>query len=173
MKVVADAGPLMALGKIGGLDPLFRSYGKILTPPAVYDEVVTAGLAVGAPDAAVLEILYREKKLEVQPPTTSSLVVAAQLGRGEEESIRLAIEQQATWLLIDDLDARQAAIENFQAAGVSTEVKGTLGVIVSVHLDGMISQERAIELVAAIESRPDIWIRSDLCRSVIKALRPD
>jgi hypothetical protein len=36
------------------------------------------------------------------------------LGRGEEESIRLAIERRADWLLIDDYDARQAALASFR-----------------------------------------------------------
>lgn len=31
MKVVSDAGPLMALAKVGGLEVLFRLYPKILT----------------------------------------------------------------------------------------------------------------------------------------------
>ena len=47
MKVVSDAGPLMALAKIGGLDALFKLFSKIWTPPAVYEELITAGLHLG------------------------------------------------------------------------------------------------------------------------------
>jgi hypothetical protein len=49
----------MALAKVGGLDTLFRLFPKILTPPTVYQEVVTEGLRVGAPDAAILDLRYR------------------------------------------------------------------------------------------------------------------
>ena len=41
MIIVADAGPLMALAKVNGLDVLFHLFPKILTPPAVYFEVAT------------------------------------------------------------------------------------------------------------------------------------
>jgi predicted nucleic acid-binding protein len=42
VKVVADAGPLMALAKVDALAVLFRLYPKVLTPPAVYEETVVA-----------------------------------------------------------------------------------------------------------------------------------
>ncbi len=44
MKVVADAGPLMAFAKIGKLGTLLHIFPKIWTPRAVYAEAVTAGL---------------------------------------------------------------------------------------------------------------------------------
>ncbi len=68
MTVVSDAGPLMALAKIGGLDILFRLFSQILTPPAVYDELVTAGLRLGAPDAELLESRYQAQELVVISP---------------------------------------------------------------------------------------------------------
>jgi hypothetical protein len=49
----------MALAKVGGLDALFRLFPKILTPPAVYEELITAGQRLGAPDAALLRACYR------------------------------------------------------------------------------------------------------------------
>jgi predicted nucleic acid-binding protein len=96
--------------------------------------------------------------------------VAQWLGRGEEESIRLAIEQRADWLLIDDYDARQAAQASFRAAGVATGIKGTLGVIVSAHQEGYLSQREAIDRVHAMSQRLDVWVSQDLCRRVIEVL---
>ena len=47
--VLCNAGPLMALGKLNRLDLLAGLYGEVQIPRAVYNEVVTQGLARGAP----------------------------------------------------------------------------------------------------------------------------
>ncbi len=43
MIVVANSGPLMALGKLGLLELLPRLYGQVRLPAAVYTEVVVRG----------------------------------------------------------------------------------------------------------------------------------
>jgi predicted nucleic acid-binding protein len=170
LTIVSDAGPLMALAKVGGLDPLFRLFPTILTPPSVYEELITAGLRLGAPDAALLMSRYQTGDLKVLSPAAASLPVPASLGAGEEQSILLAIEQKAVWLLMDDLDARRAALVNLSAAGSNTKLKGTLGVILAAHEHGHLTEEQATELVESIRLRPDIWISSDLCDRVLKLL---
>ncbi|HEY2291741.1 MAG TPA: DUF3368 domain-containing protein [Thermoanaerobaculia bacterium] len=170
MKIVSDAGPLMALAKVDGLAVLFRLFPRILIPPAVHEETVVAGQRLGAPDAALVEAWCNEENLILAAPTLPFLPVSLQLGLGEEESIRLAIEQRADWLLIDDHDARQGALACFQAAGVTTQIKGTLGIIVSAHQEGHLSRSEATDLVNALSQRPDIWINPDLCRWVIEIL---
>lgn len=94
MTVVSDAGPLMALAKIGALDVLFRLFPKILTPPAVHLELITEGLRLGAPDAALLQARYESGELAVMSPRDASLPAPAPLGPGEEQSILLAIETE-------------------------------------------------------------------------------
>jgi uncharacterized protein len=168
--VVSDAGPLMALAKTAGLGALFSLFPSIVTPPAVYEEVVTAGLRLSALDAMLLRKCYQSGKLTVQTPTGDSLPVPPFLGHGEEESILLAIEQRAVWFLADDLDARRAGVRNFEAAGVETRVKGSLGIILSAYREGKIAQEEAIGIVTGLNRRPDIWISSHLCDRVLKEL---
>lgn len=163
MTVVSDAGPLMALAKVGGLDVLFRLYPKVLTPPAVFDELVAAGLRLGAPDAPLLAARYRTNEIVVVTPKVASLAVHASLGAGEVQSILLAVEQRADWLLIDDLDARRAAADSLAAAGSSTRLKGTLGVILEARKEAHLSHAEAVQLVEDIRQRPDIWISSSLC----------
>ena len=51
MTVVCNAGPLIALGKLGRLDLLQKLYGTVLVPQQVYEETVSSGIARGAPDA--------------------------------------------------------------------------------------------------------------------------
>ena len=170
MKIVSDAGPLMALAKVDSLATLFRLFPSILIPSAVYEETVVAGQRLGAPDAALVATCCNEQKLVLAVPSLSSLPIPLKLGPGEEESIRLAIEQRADWLLIDDYDARQGALACFQAAGVTTRIKGTLGIIVSAHQERLLSRSEAIDLVNALSQRPDIWINKDLCSQVIDLL---
>jgi predicted nucleic acid-binding protein len=162
----------MALAKVNGLEVLFRLFPKVLTPPAVYFEVVTEGLRLGAPDAAILDLHYKNGALEVVAPK-ETVLPRTRLGRGEEESIHLAIESRADWLLIDDLDARQAALASFQSTGTATQIKGTLGIILSAHQDAGLPREQAIFLVNALSRRLDVWVSATLCRNVIEILNQE
>jgi predicted nucleic acid-binding protein len=160
----------MALAKVGGLDALFRLFPKVLTPPAVYEELVTAGLRLGAPDSAVLQACYQSNQLEIASPGAATLPVPALLGPGEEQSILLAIAQRADWLLVDDLDARRSALANLEAAGAGTRLKGTLGVILAAWEGGHLSKSEATLLVETARNRPDIWLSASLCDRVLVLL---
>jgi hypothetical protein len=173
MKVVADTGPLVALAKINALDLLTCLYGPVMTAPTVFTEAVTAGLAQNAPDAHLLDAAYTSGALQVRTPTVVALPRPALVHHGEEESIRLAIDLSADWLLVDDLGARKAALDNFSAAGVPTAVKGTLGVLVTAYQARHVTQQQAVDLVNLLKARPDIWINSKLCDQVIRALQRD
>jgi predicted nucleic acid-binding protein len=163
----------MALAKVDGLGALFLLYPKVSTPPGVYEETVTAGLRLGVPDADALDRCYRDGSLEVLAPALPSLPTPSSLGRGEEECIRLAVEHRADWLLIDDLEARRAAQLNFQSAGVGTQIKGTLGILVSACQEGRLPKREAIRLVEALSQRADIWVSASLCRRLIEILEKE
>ncbi len=153
----------MALAKIGALDALFRIFPKILTPPAVHHELIIEGLRLAAPDAALLQDRYESGELAVVSPRDAPPPAPVRLGPGEGESILLAIEMKAIWLLIDDFDARRAALDSFAAAGSKAQIKGTLGVILAARQGGALTKEEAIQLVEALRNRPDIWISASLC----------
>lgn len=171
MTVVADAGPLMALAKVGGLDALFRLYPRVLIPTAVYEEAIEAGRDGALPDALALEACCQADQLEVSQPPNRPMSVPGRLGRGETETILLAVQQGAKWALVDDLAARQAAEATFRAEKVPTQVKGTLGVIVSAFRGGHLSADEAVELVSEISKRPDIWVHERLCMRVVEVLK--
>jgi predicted nucleic acid-binding protein len=171
VKVVSDAGPLLALAKIEGLDVLLRLYPEILVPQAVYDEVVTAGRLVSAPDAVILEGLFRARRFVLSEPSQAPLATRVKLGLGEEQSIRLAIEQNADWLLIDDRDARRVAEAELKAARVAAQIKGTLGIIVSAYQEKCLDRGEAIGLVEKLNQHLDIWLSPALCRRVIELLQ--
>jgi predicted nucleic acid-binding protein len=160
----------MALAKVGGLGILFQLFPKVVSPPAVFAEAVTVGQRLGAPDAALLAKHFREGEIEIQAPSLSLLPVSAKLGPGEDECIRLAIEVQAEWLLMDDLDARRFAEDSLRVAGANTRIKGTLGVIVSAHQDGLLPRGKALALLEALHDRPDVWLSRKLILRVIRSL---
>ena len=142
----------------------------MLVAPAVYREAVEVGLDRGDPDAAALRLHAAEGKLVLMAPRLAALDRWQRLGAGEHESIRLAIEHRADWLLLDDAEARQMAADELQLEGLSTQLRGTLGVIVTAHREGWLDQTQAVELVERIRLRPDIWISAELCRRVVSAL---
>ena len=171
MTIVADTGPLIALAKIDALHLLRDLYQQVITGPIVYAEAVTAGMAMNAPDAAALELAYQQGMLIVRTPSSVSLPHPDLLHEGEAESIQLAIELEAEWLLMDDLRARHIAQHNLTAANRSTVIKGTLGMIVTAAHTQALAPEQAIDLVYALRGRPDVWLAPALCDVVIRTLK--
>jgi len=174
MTVVSDAGPLIALAKINALDLLTNLYGKVYTSQSVYGETVTEGLALSADDASQLQLAYQRRLLEVASVDTRqapTLNLPKLIHVGELDSILLALQLQADLLLIDDWDARQIAEANFRRLNAKTDVKGTLGIIVTACQNRILGLQRAIELLEAIKFRRDIWISAELCDRVIGTVR--
>ena len=132
MKVVANAGPLIALGKLGALPLLLRLYDDVAIPGEVYQEVVINGLQAGEPDAHATEFLIVRGAIRVQAVATASTApwLAMGIDHGEAEAIALAIQESADGVLIDNLHARKAA----RSAGVP--VKGTVGLLVDAYRQG-------------------------------------
>lgn len=102
MTVVADSGPLIALAEIEAVYLLCELYGSVVTGPTVHTEAVTAGLAMNAADAVVLQEVYQQGALIIHIPPDVPLPYPDLLHEGETESVRLAIELEAEWLLMDD-----------------------------------------------------------------------
>jgi len=171
MTVVSDTGPLIALAKLEALHLLRDLYREVITGPAVYTEAVTAGMAMNAADATALQVAYQQGMLIVHTPSSVSTSYPDFLHVGEAESIQIAVELEAEWLLMDDLDARRFAQRNLTAAKLSTGIKGTLGVIVTAAHAQEITPNQAIDLVQALKGRPDVWLSPALCEVVIKTLQ--
>lgn len=170
MIVIVDAGPLLALAKIGALNLLTSSYDTVFITPTVYAEAVTAGRALNAPDADLIEEAVKSGQISVRTPVTTVLPVVSLVHTGERESICLAIELGADVLLVDDAAARRTAHENLRAANARTQLKGTLGLIVSAVQHGYLTREAAVDYVRALQARPDVWLSRALCDRVIRAL---
>lgn len=166
MIVVTNAGPLMALAKLGFLHLLGPLYGKVLMPGAVYDEVVQCGMDQGFPDSLQVKLAIQQKHLAVKAIKKQSAdIVALPLHKGEKETLSLSLEHKADLVLLDDMLARSEA----QVLGFS--VKGTLGVIVEAYRKGILSLDEVRIIFDSIIERNDIWIAKELCQRVFDELK--
>lgn len=127
MKSVSNAGPLIALGKLGQLGLLLKLFDEVIIPREVYSEVVVKGLKIGAPDASSVDFLIQERHIRIKtitlPPPLPEW--AQSIDTGEVEVILLALEESADWVLIDNSHARKAARQ------MGLHLKGTIGLLVN------------------------------------------
>jgi predicted nucleic acid-binding protein len=160
VKVVANATPLIALSLIGELDLLPRIFDEILVPSAVYDEIVVKG--AGRPGSEAVSVAAW---LQVQSPKATSSLDPLLLGldSGELETLLLAKEVQADWVLIDERLGRRVA----RAMGL--EPKGTVGILLTAFVASLVSKERALKAVHTlvengIRISPDViaWFEAKL-----------
>ncbi|MFQ5854703.1 MAG: DUF3368 domain-containing protein [Anaerolineae bacterium] len=120
MTVVANAGPLISLARIGQLGLLQELYDEVVVPPSVHQEVTGDPGQAGAQELAQASWL---RVVEVEDQTAVE-VLRFSLDLGESEAIVLARELPAT-LLIDERRGRTTAT----ALGLTKT--GTVGVLLA------------------------------------------
>jgi predicted nucleic acid-binding protein len=170
MKAVTNAGPLIALGKLGLVRLLSQLYDPILVPAPVYLEVVSRGLELGQPDAYAVQMAVARRELVVvgvEVAEGSEAGIEPFLHLGERAAIQLARQEVADWVLLDDQLARE------QAQELDLRVKGTLGVIVEAYRRQLLAAEEVELVFQAILDRDDIWISNALVRRVWDAWRQE
>jgi len=126
--VVADASPLIALAGIGRLEILREVYAEVVVPPAVHQEAFARR---GRPVPTWIQV-------RVPAGPVLAAVASPGLGVGEREAIALAVELHADLLLMDDRDARRAAL----AAGL--RIAGTMAVLLRAKRAGHLQAVRPV-----------------------------
>lgn len=168
--VLANAGPLMALGKLNRLHLLADLYAEVRIPQAVYDEVVVRGLAQGFDDALTVQLFWKQHAWpveEVSESVLSSYQPTRILDAGERQVLALAKTMSEPLVLLDDELARA------EARQLNLAVKGTLGVLADSHRQGHLPFDELELLIREVSARPDIWIGTELCRGVLDAMRKE
>jgi predicted nucleic acid-binding protein len=153
----------MALGKLGLLYLLHALYGPVLVPEKVYQEVVHRGLALGQPDAHAVQLAIARNEIKVIKLSDAEPLdeaTASSIDAGEIQAIQLGVHEQADWVLLDDLVAREVA----QKFGL--KVKGTLGILSDACRRALLTVEETELVFQAILDREDIWISRALIRRV-------
>jgi predicted nucleic acid-binding protein len=120
MIVVSNTTPLIGLATIQRFDLLRQLFGKIYIAQAVYDEAVTAGREEGGAKHEVSTATWIETV-----PVKDQLAVEVlldELDRGEAETIVLARELGADWVLMDEKKGRRKVTElGFDKIGTMEE----------------------------------------------------
>ena len=129
-EVICDTSPLQYLHQLGQLDLLPTLAGKVTVASAVVEEL-EAGLALGLdlPDARSLDWV------EIRTPAAGAHnLFWPGLGRGETDTLRLALETPAgeAVVILDDARAREVA------AGLALKLKGALGVLLDAKRAGLL-----------------------------------
>lgn len=104
-QIVCNSGPLIALGLLGRLDLLKSLFDVVLVPEAVRKEIELGGAKLSG-----LEDFRRADWIRVVPlQEKHDELLESLLDVGEAAVIRLAREQKAVLVLIDERKARKVA----------------------------------------------------------------
>jgi predicted nucleic acid-binding protein len=146
LKVVTNTSPLILLAKIERLDLLGQLYETVLVPSSVYDEIrIRSGRETEKAQTLIQSNVFHLRRATAD--MVNSLPV--DLGRGERETIALAIETDAGLVVIDDQEGRRIARNR------GLRVTGTIGILVEARERGLIASIRK-ELDHLVEA--GLWL---------------
>ena len=130
--IVSDTSALSALAKMAWLEWLRLRWERVAVPGAVWRELKAIGDESGCQR---LSDAQSEGWLTIHSVADRKAVesLAEHLDAGESEAIVLALQLQASALLIDEMDGREAA----KKLGLATT--GTLGIIVWAKRNGLVA----------------------------------
>ncbi len=126
MTVVSDTSAISNLQAIGRIDLLETVFGEVMITPAVQRELFRVD--------SNKNLLEDYNWIKVVSPENQELVLQLMidLDLGEAESIALAVEKRASYLIIDELKGRKIAND------LGLRVVGILGIIIKAKTDGRI-----------------------------------
>ena len=127
--IVANAGPIIALGSINRLDLLKNLFHKIVLPDQVRNEILEGGSAGSGVEA------YNDAHwIQVKKTTKShEPLLTGMLHGGEAQVIQLALELSIDRILIDESKARKIARNIY-----GLKVIGTTRVLIDAKKKGLI-----------------------------------
>lgn len=163
---VSNAGPLIHLARISGLELLEKIFRKVLVVDEVYLEAVMKGKEAGATDALLIERAAKEGWLGVKKVQLSDEVMElaerAGIEVAEACSIQLAYGKKLP-ILLDDAAARTFA------RGLGLEVMGSIGVLLRALKMGLVSKSEALGKLDEL-SRV-MWLSPEAYEEAVKLVR--
>lgn len=154
--VLADASPLIALAKVGGLSWLERLLGKVYLTSVVHGEVITGH---SQPGEAEIEAAIKSGALEILEDEWSEPQFP-ELDEGEASTLRAAKNiRRPTLILMDERLGRAVARE------LGFPVTGTAGVILAAKQREIIPAVRPV--LEALEEN-DFRMAPELMEAVLK-----
>ncbi len=132
--VVADAGPLIAFGRIGKLELLPPVLGEIIVPNTVARECLHDP---GKPGARAIREAFRGRLLIKHSDPLPVQPAFPILDEGESAAIRLALKLSAS-VLIDEKAGRSIATK------LGLSIIGSAGVLLAAKKHGLIQEVKPI-----------------------------
>lgn len=134
MIVVSNTTPLIGLASIQRFDLLRQIFGELIIAQAVYDEAVATGREIGGAKREVLaadwiQTVHVKDRLAVE-------VLLDELDLGEAETIVLARELAADWVLMDEKKGRRKLTQ------LGLQKIGTVGILPKAKQVGLITELR-------------------------------
>lgn len=162
MTVVSDTSPIINLARINKLDILHHSFGGIVIPRAVYEEITRFG-----PEEPGASEVEQCAWITVYAVANRPLVEALKLeiDPGEAEAIACAIEMNAERLLLDERLGRNVS----QRLGV--KCIGLLGLLIEAKNKGLVMMVKP--LVDDLIAKAGFWISRRLYARVLSAAGED
>jgi len=130
MIVVSNTTPLIGLAQIQRFDLLRQLFGEIYIAQAVYDEAVVFGREEGGARREVAEASWI-KTMKVNDRLAVE-VLLDEMDLGEAETIVLARETGAEWVLMDEKKGRR------KLAQMGINKIGTLGILLKSKQMGLL-----------------------------------
>ena len=144
--VVADAGPLIGLARIGQLPLLTSLYGAVLVTEAVLTEL---NIDSGRPGARALSLAVAQGAIlprQLQPGSESELArLCLSVDAGEASAILLARQVDCRFLLIDERRGREIARRR------GLQVVGLGGVLLAAKRSRLIHSVEPVLIALAAE----------------------
>jgi hypothetical protein len=161
MIVVSDTSPISALFLVEQLDLLPALFKKVVVPQKVMEELRLLEVDFGhnlsvLKNASWLEVVTVQNTVHVN-------LLRTFLGEGESEAIALVKEINADYLLIDEMEGREAAL----AEGI--QVIGLLGVLIKAKNAGLITFLRPI--MEDLRVKANFYIHESLYHQVLRQVR--
>jgi len=155
--VISNSSPIINLAIIGRMELLKKLWGKIYIPQGVWEEIVIEGKGFNE-----VEEIKKADWFIIEKVKNYHLVISLMqfLDKGESEAIALAVERNADFILLDEIDAREVAdIYNLKKTGV-------LGILILAKLRNEIPLLR-VE-IEKLRKKANFWIKDSLIESVLQ-----
>ncbi len=159
MTPVSNSSVLIGLSSIGHQELIHDRFPSgIIIPPAVHHEVVITGS--NRPGA---QAVANAGWITQHPLTNQNLVNLLQttLDHGESEAIALAVEQQINIILLDEKDARRAAIK------LGIQPLGTVGILLWAKQTGRIPSLR--QALDALRTQGNFHLSNTVIAQALRA----
>ena len=131
MNVVSDTIPLIGLASIQRFDLLKHLFGEVHISKAVYNEAVVAGRESGGAKREISSASWI--KIERVKDYLAVEVLLDELDIGEAETIILAREIEADWVLMDEKKGRRKLTQ------MGIRKVGTMGILLKAKQVGLLS----------------------------------